>query len=362
MNLKTTKRNQCAVCFTTWRPDHNNTRYASIFPYLTPEIDFHTFHFSKQRLIRAGQGRLWNAAQDSIIYPTLLPLFNRRHENLYTIDFRQIPYWHGRVIIDIDDPEFTTEEIRCLNLPNVAAIIVTTNRIKAILLERGITRKICVIPQGVSRTRLNADRVLEIKAKYKQDNLVVGYHSPRLTLASDGAARAKQGLNDLDILVNAVEAARKIDSRVVLWLIGHPSAELQRYAENASWVRLFGYIPFEDTLHFVENFDIGTYPRTIQLPLGRFSVKLAQYMACGVPIVSTGVDESFIVAEAKAGIITHSAQEFSGAVCDLVESARLRRELGDAGAKFAFENLEWEILVPKYRKILEDSFGKELMN
>src|SRR5204863_6861699 len=124
------------------------------------------------------------------------------------------------------------------------------------------------------------------------------------------------GQDDLDFLFEVLEDARKIELRIKLWLLGEPSKSLKKYVLQGrqSSVKLFGYVPFSEMLNYLANVDIGVYPRTWTPPPARFSVKIAQFMGCGIPVVSRDLDESFILTEARCGIVCKTQKEFSQAL------------------------------------------------
>jgi glycosyltransferase involved in cell wall biosynthesis len=84
------------------------------------------------------------------------------------------------------------------------------------------------------------------------------------------------------------------------------------------------------------------------------NVKLAQFMACGVPVVSTDLDESFIVRETGCGIVCKSQEDFAQALVGLAQSAEKRAELGNAGRIYAKTHLDWSVLMPIYKDILNE--------
>lgn len=341
-----------AVCFTVQRPVRNNTRYASLFPRLERVVRFYTVRISPARLVGMLQGRLWNLSYRKFIYPAVLSSLARRYETLFTVDMYQIPYWSKNVVLDMDDPCFIPTELELLNLPQVKRVVVTTERIKQIYKNMGIRSPISVIPQGTSVDSIDTNHVEQIRKQYKGDDLVIGYPAPRLTLRADGPRRGKEGLNDVDLLLEAVEQVRRHEPHLAVWLLGTPSPELRRYAAQAPWVKLFGYVPPAEVQNYIKNFDIGAYPRTLRLPEGRFAVKIAQYMACGIPILATDMDECTMVEEIGCGFVTLSQESFTDGLVRLVHSAGLRTALGSAGKKYAVANLDWNRLVPEYQKIL----------
>lgn len=346
--------NHKAVCFTLWFPVHNNPRYAALFPKLSHIVRFHKVTLSRQRIIRGIQYRLWHRLKEILIYPIVVRHLAHRYPLLFTVDIYQIPYWPraNSVVVDADDPLYTKSEVYLLNLPQVKAIVVTTQKSKEIFQQLGITKPIYVIPQGVT-LNINNDKVQEIRAKFKQEGeIVVGYHAPTLTLSCDGPRRPRQGMDDLDFLFDSVEKAREEDRQIVVWLFGEPSKGVKRYADGKPWIKLFGYVPFSDILNYVANFDIGAYPRRLSDFPGRFRVKIAEYMALGIPVVSTRTDEAFILQDANCGVVCSSVEDFSKALVELARSADMRVQLGSRGRAYAKAHLDWDILVQQYEEIL----------
>lgn len=346
-----------AACFTLWFPNHNNPRYADLFPRLSSAVEFFKVTLSRYRLVRALQFRLWNVSSRKIIYPAMIRHLSNRYETLFTVDSNQISAWprEQSVVVDMDDPIFSSTEVTALNLPQVRAIIVTTEKAKRIFQELGVTRPMHVIPQGVSIEQIDPSKIQDIRARFKQDSdVVIGYHAPTLTMSADGSNRTRSDQDDLDFLFAALEDAREIEPRIKLWLFGQPSEALSNHVLQGreSWVKLFGYVPLSEMLNYVANVDIGVYPRTWTPPPARFSVKIAQFMACRIPVVSRDLDESFILTKAGCGIVCKTQEDFSRALVELSQSAEKRAELGNAGRNYAKTNLEWSVLVPIYKDIL----------
>jgi glycosyltransferase involved in cell wall biosynthesis len=344
-----------AACFTLWFSTHNNPRYADLFPRLGPFVRFYKVILSRRRVLRWLQYRVWNALSRKFLYPIVLRYLGERYETLFTIDYNQVPSWprHKSVVVDIDDPIFSPTEVQLLNLPQVKAVIVTTEKAKMMFERLGVARPIWVIPQGVSMEQIDPSKIQEIRRQFKGDrDVVVGYHAPTLTLSSDGPSRARGGQDDLDFLLAALDKAREVEPRIKLWLFGEPNESVKKYAAEgrAAWIKFFGYLPLSDLLNYISNFDIGVYPRTWSPPPGRFSVKIAQFMACGVPIVSTTVDEAFIIREAQCGIVCPSQECFSKALVELALAPEKRTDLGKSGQAYATMNLDWSKLVRRYEQ------------
>jgi glycosyltransferase involved in cell wall biosynthesis len=344
-----------AMCLTLWFPKHNNLWYEAQFSKLGSMLKVYKFTLSNNRILRGAQYRVWRALKRRVIYPVVLRYLSHRHETLFTVDVDQISAWPkpNSVVIDIDDALFSPQEIAQLNLPQIKKIIVITDRAKALFQQLGVVRPIQVIPKGVLLEQIKAAEVKRIQTEFKSNNdIVIGYPAPTLTLSADGMRRARQGMDDLELLFASAEKAREKEPAIKLWLIGEASDSVKNYVAGKEWITLVGYVPSSDILNYVSNFDVGVYPRAAHVPPGRISVKIAQYMACGVPIVSTRVDEASIIQESGSGFVCSSQEDFSRALVELAQSAEKRKALGIAGRNYAKANFDWSVLVPIYEEVL----------
>lgn len=346
-----------AVCFTLWFPEHTNMRYADLFPRLSSVVDVRKVTLSRRRIARGLQFRAWNLVSRQLIYPAAMKYLARQYRTLFAVSYDQIVSWPNdrSVVVDLDDPLFSSAEVAAVNLPQVKAIVVTTEKAKAIFQSLGVIRPIHVIPQGVPVGQTDAEKVRAIRREHKNEgDVIVGYHAPALTMAADGSDRRRGDQDDLDFLFATLDDARKSEPRLQLWLFGVPSEALKGHVSQGreSWVRLFGYVPFSEMLNYLANVDIGVYPRTWNPPPARFSVKIAQFMASGIPVVARDLDESSVVAEANCGIVCKSQEEFTEAMVDLARDDQKRTSLGQSGRSYAATKLDWSVLVPKYKQVL----------
>jgi glycosyltransferase involved in cell wall biosynthesis len=346
--------NNRLVWFGPWFGHHNNPRHADLLARLS-HVDIYRIRFSRYRWLRGPAWRAYNLCLP-LVYRTALTYLSRRYRFLFTGDCRQIPYFTGGVIVDHDDPKFTLEETRLLNASNVLAIVVTTEPIRQKLLQAGVQNPLVIIPQGVCLGDLDKTEVLSIHQHYRRpDDIVVGYSAPALFRTTDyNSGNQRTQLDNLDYLLAVTEVAQTLVPSLKLWLFGKPSAAVVQYAKEHPGVRLFGYIPHHQIVNYIQNLDIAAYPRQVNLG-ERFIVKLGEYMACGVPIVSTNVAESFLVREAGAGLIASSEHEFVECVVRLARSPGLRRELGEAGHRFGAQH-DWDTLARRYEREVFDVY------
>src|SRR5262245_57184783 len=164
-----------AICFTLWSRTHNNQRYEDLFPRLTDVVDFRKLTLSHRRFVRGAQFRLWKILSKNVFYPAMTRYIGHSYPIAFTVDTRQNPAWPKtqRVVVDVDDPVFDSAEIETLRLPQVKAIVVTTEQAKTLYRLRGITCPIHVIWPGVSIEQIESRRVEEINRNLKKKSAII---------------------------------------------------------------------------------------------------------------------------------------------------------------------------------------------
>jgi glycosyltransferase involved in cell wall biosynthesis len=327
-----------------WSREHNNARYAELLPRLDT-VDRYYVDMHPWWPVRGFRRRIW--------LPLLARWLGIRYPLILCTDWRQIKLIRNRVVCDHDDPLFGAEEIRELNRSNVAAVVVTSDSVSKKLSELGLRKPVSVIPQGVAVKTADAKRVRAIRDVWcaSKREVVAGLHQPHFEFSEELPTGFGQQMYAVDPLLEAVERARKKDPRLVLWLVGQPSRKVREYAGGNSWIRLLGYKRRPELTEYVSAFDIGLYPRTLDL-MGRASIKVLEYMACGVPVVGFNVEEMKPVLESKSGIAARDAAAFAAGLVALARGKTLRLQMGARGKK-ASGAYRWELLSKKYLALLD---------
>ena len=343
------------VWFGVWLRQHNNPRYAELLPRL-PMVDIHKISLSSNPLIWRIQFRLHSRVYPKLVYPFTFKSLSKKYRFLFCTNLNQIPLFDGGIVVDCDDPVFSPKEIELLSHPRVRAVVTTTEILKETFIEEGLTKDIIIMPQGVSLRDMDEARIEEITRQHKSpEDVVIGFSAPYLFLAQDiREGDIGREMHSVEFLIQVMEKVWLEEPNAKLWLLGKPSQSLVAYAKEKPQIKLHGYIARNELLNYVKNFDIAVYPRLVDVG-GRFSVKLIEYMGCGVPIVSTDVSESFIIEQAGSGLVTSTADEFAGALIELCRDAKLRKSLGDEGIEFAAD-YDWDILAERYQREVFDVY------
>jgi glycosyltransferase involved in cell wall biosynthesis len=326
-----------------WSRDHNNARYAELLPRLSCvdqyPVDMHPW-WPIRGMRRRVQLPLRSIAL-GWIYPAMV-----------CTDWRQIRFFHAPCVVDHDDPVYTRDELAALSHRKVALIIVTTEGVRDRLLAAGISKPIEIVPQGISMPDIDPVRVQEIRAHWSPEPgaVVVGLHQPHFDFASELSAAPTQQMYAVDDLFAVMELAVAKNPKLLLWLVGKPSVRVEAYARQHDWVRLLGYQPHTELMEIVSAFDIGIYPRKMDLG-GRSSIKVLEYMACGVPAVGFDVDEMKMAAAGRAGMIAKTIPELAAALLGLAADKAARLASGQRGREIA-ARFDWNLLAHEYADLL----------
>jgi glycosyltransferase involved in cell wall biosynthesis len=338
-----------------YRDGYNNIRYTSLLPRLKSVKTIYQFRYQT-----GWRGRLWKAYDQSIpgrywtrgiSYSYRLRLLGKQHKTLLcTGHLDKIRHFPGWVIVDEDDPSFSQDRMDLLNHPNVAVVVTSSELLRNKLIEHGLRKPCQVIPSGVDFSQINPIVVQKLSNQYGKgpEDIVVGYAIPEILTDEDPQVIHSEGekLRSVSFLFEVMERVWMDKPDVYLWLIGNPSRSVIAWASAHPKVRLLGYVPHQELLNYIANFDIAVYPRRIDFG-GRHSIKLLEFMACSCPIVSTSVSESFQVVESACGLFANDINSFAICILQLARNPELRHKLGRYGLEYA-KNFDWNVIAQRY--------------
>jgi glycosyltransferase involved in cell wall biosynthesis len=272
-----------------------------------------------------------------------------RYCGCFGTELRHIDLFPGPIVMDIDDPKLNTNIVSRLNHPRVVAVVTTTSLLRSTLVEGGLKTPCFVIPSGVDLKKIDSTESQRLMSMYPRESgtIRLGYALPRYYLDEEIPEQNRElKLRSIGWLLEVMQAVWNSRPEIELWLLGKPSREAKRVCSSEGRIKMLGYIPYEQILAYYSLFDIALYPRTVDFQ-GRHSIKLIEFMACGLPIVSTGVSESFHVARAEAGLICDSEEAFVEAILTLAGNITLRKTFGEKGRRYA-QGFDWDRLARRY--------------
>jgi glycosyltransferase involved in cell wall biosynthesis len=330
---------------------HNNVRYEAILPRLR-RVDLYLSLCSGGRVARGIEFRALHATEP-IRYKVVFPLANRRYRYALCTGVNQVPHFRGKVVVDIDDPRFTEEEVRLLGLPNVAAYVVTMEEAGRRFEKMGLDKPFHVIPQPVRLDLVDESRRVEVAGdRRRPGDFVVGFASAFLRVHGD--RDGDNPLVSIDHLLDLWDEIRAKVPHARLWLIGQASDGARSRCAGRDDIVVLGRLQPSEVVAHVSNFDVALYPRTKDSGT-RQSMKIAEYLSLGIPIVSYDYETTRVVGEHGAGVLVRSPHDFVAAVVDLANDPGKRVALGEAarsaGAAYALNEL-----VPRYEREILDRY------
>lgn len=208
-----------------------------------------------------------------------------------------------------------------------------------------------VIPNGVDPDLFRPHDKEKSKRRFSLDGkIVIGYV---------GVLRE---WIDFDMMLGALVFLAKEFPSIRMLVVGG-EGRLQELRNMSARMRLEdrvvtpGNLPYGEIPHAMSAMDIGVIPfRLNEVTRNALPLKLFEYMACGVPVISQrlkpvidSVDENVMYAS--------NGEEMAHAAKEILESNALRKELSENGRKIVQSSWRWETIVRKLESVLEEAVG-----
>jgi len=149
--------------------------------------------------------------------------------------------------------------------------------------------------------------------------------------------------------VEAVEAAAAANPQAQFVLLGRIEDEKVRALASLPNVRLYGEIPYERLATYLCEFDVGLIPFLVNpLTLATNPIKLYEYFACGMPVVSSALPE--VTAYGSLVYAASSPREFAAQVTRALaeQDPERRRE-----RRRAAERESWDVRAEQLSQTME---------
>lgn len=333
-----------ALYYNLWFKGHTNRRMAALLPRLSL-VDAFLLPVPNSSPWRAIVYRGFRAIR-ALPHFVLLSAAARRYQALFTNDPEQVRWFPGPAVVDLDDPKFTDREIKLLSLPNLVRFVVTVEDAGRWYLERGVRAPYVVIPQGVDSTDWIVQRAAEIRRRLRSPGeVVVGFHAAWLLTAAD--RDGTDPLYNVDHLLDLWELIRTRLPHAKLWLLGQAGVELNRRLAGRRDVHVLGYARPGDLPNYLVNIDIAVYPRRLH-HVAR-AVKVAEWLAHGIPVVAYDLPVVADVRDSRGGILVQTSEEYVDAVVHLLEEPAERQAMAERARAYG-ATLHWDILARRYEE------------
>lgn len=237
------------------------------------------------------------------------------------------------------------------------AVIAPSEKIKKMLSEYGVKKKIYVLPTGVpanlfKRTAVSRKRAAELRAKW-------GVAPDERILLSFGRVGKEK---NLDFLVSAYIEGKKLYPKLKLVIAGDGpyASELKKWAretEGARDIIFTGFAPNEDKHAYYQAADIFVFASKTDTQ----GIVILEAAASGKPIVALKDDAwrgSVINGKSGFSVSGESVKNFASKIAELAKDGALLKSFGAASLEIAREHSEEkaaEKLVKIYESVIKES-------
>jgi glycosyltransferase involved in cell wall biosynthesis len=235
---------------------------------------------------------------------------------------------------------FFVEKLQLYSAHLADSMRVVAEGIKEKFLSLGVYgKKISVIENG---TDLNLFKPIDRKKAKK----LIGVDSEHLDIGFIGMFAVWQGLDNLlDVIPKIIKKHKNVRFLIVGDgpLMRTIKKAVSRFPEGK--VILTGRVPYSKANLYINSFDIGIAPFIKKRNDGMVSpMKIRDYAACGVPIITTNIRGLEMIAEENIGILVppDNTAALSEAIIKLIGNPTLRRKMGKQGRRVAEEKFSWQ--------------------
>ncbi len=144
-----------------------------------------------------------------------------------------------------------------------------------------------------------------------------------------------------------------------------PGLELVSHPLGPEFTKIPGlrtrFVPYMNAARvpeFISEFDIGLVPLTdTPWSRGKYSIKVLEYMACGVPVVASAVGENnHFILDGENGFLANTADEWVEKIGALCGDRRLREKFAARGRKLVEEKYSQEAYAKNLACLLQERF------
>jgi glycosyltransferase involved in cell wall biosynthesis len=237
-----------------------------------------------------------------------------------------------------------SKAIICKNIRNSQKVTVTAESLST---TYGIPRKkVELLPNGVDVDMFSPRPCDYIRSAYGLENCFVVGHV--------GVLREWLDLRPLFIAIKRMAQFTNIKLLIVGGGVGYEgTVEMAKEIGIMEHTIFTGTVPYPQVSEFISCMDVGVVPfKQDGVSNNSLPLKLFEYFACGVPVISTRID----VIRKMFGhhvLFVSGPSEYVQMLLMLYKNPDLRREMGISGRKIVERDYQWSILSKKLETIMQ---------
>ncbi len=157
----------------------------------------------------------------------------------------------------------------------------------------------------------------------------------------------------LDYFIQAIPNVLKVHNNTRFILVGD-GPEMPKIQKEISQfknkeVLLTGRVSYKEVGKYINAFDVGVAPfiEERNASIGLSPLKIKDYAACGVPIVTSRIEGLEMVEKEDIGILVppEDSEALSEAIIKLLKDPQMRERMGKKGRKIAEEKFSWNLVI-----------------
>lgn len=238
-----------------------------------------------------------------------------------------------KVIYDFDDAVFLKKPAKVRKAVSMSDCVIAGNEFLAAYALR-FNKNIKILPTCIDTKKYNFNTI-----DLREGKIVIGWIGTPSTSAY------------LSILDNVFAVLSQRYKNIQFRVVGAAADSGHQLAEKRGW-------SLNTEIDELRQFSIGIMPmHDNDWTKGKCAFKIIQYMAMGIPAVASPVGMNLeVIRENENGFFAGSDEEWVQKLSMLIESASLRRRLGEGARKTAEEKYSLIANGRKFVKILMDTY------
>ena len=258
----------------------------------------------------------------------------------------------SKVVLHIDDPEYTTQEHELLRkwenfYSNIGSnmILICTNNLSKNYYQ-GILKKtkIFIIEQGFHQ-------ITSSKKVRTSNKFICAYSSSYIHYGQD--KHAQHSTWGAEVLIDEIiPKVTQAEQEVEFLIVGSVGKHAREALRNYTNVHLPGHVDAETNVKLLEKCQIGIYTR--KFDHNRSVLKIFSYIGAGLPVVTFDLNDTEIVKKQKIGFAVKNSNEFIEKILLLKNSPAILNLFAERVNRIRGE-YSWAKLAEKLKEIVDSN-------
>lgn len=249
-----------------------------------------------------------------------------------------------RVFLSYNTVVYSTFDANYVHNPEKSALLferadlvyVTSREIEQEVKKHTTRERIAFIPLSIDTELFEPDR----SSRCSGDEVVLGWVG-NIDVHRDNVQLLADAFSSID--------TDSIKLRLLYGSETFPPDLKQQLQDTGVTLDLIDFVPHNEVPAIINTFDIGAAPlRDTEFNRGRSSVKIREYMACGVPVIASEVGENPYLIPDDTGFLVENPEDWQDAL-ETLSDQRVHREMGKNAREHVVANFSTPVIAERVR-------------